>query len=158
MFLRNLLVGICLTVFVFSCEFALAICPSADLTGDCFVDFTDFAILTSQWLTGEGDPNGPMGMVWVRINDSGVYGYEGFNGYMSKYETTNAQYCWYLNSVMSKGLITVAPLGGQPEYSLCLVVYASSDMNYSQPYFRTYWPTHEISGGSIVVSSYSPII
>jgi hypothetical protein len=27
-------------------------CPSADLTGDCFVNFRDFAIMASQWLTG----------------------------------------------------------------------------------------------------------
>lgn len=27
-------------------------CPSADLTGDCFVDFEDFAIMAEQWLTG----------------------------------------------------------------------------------------------------------
>jgi len=26
-------------------------CPSADLNGDCFVDFKDFALLASQWLT-----------------------------------------------------------------------------------------------------------
>ena len=27
-------------------------CPLADLTGDCFVDFEDLAIMASQWLTG----------------------------------------------------------------------------------------------------------
>jgi hypothetical protein len=27
-------------------------CPSADLTGDCFVNFEDFAIMADQWLTG----------------------------------------------------------------------------------------------------------
>ncbi len=27
-------------------------CPSADLTGDCFVDMNDFAIFTGQWMTG----------------------------------------------------------------------------------------------------------
>jgi len=29
---------------------ALAACPSADLTGDCFVDFNDFAVLADWWL------------------------------------------------------------------------------------------------------------
>ena len=28
-------------------------CPSADLTGDCFVDIADLAVLASQWLTGD---------------------------------------------------------------------------------------------------------
>ena len=28
------------------------VCPSADLTNDCFVDFEDLAVLASQWLTG----------------------------------------------------------------------------------------------------------
>jgi hypothetical protein len=27
-------------------------CPTADVTGDCFVNFRDFAVMTSQWLTG----------------------------------------------------------------------------------------------------------
>ncbi|MCK4999829.1 MAG: hypothetical protein KAS23_09845 [Anaerohalosphaera sp.] len=29
-----------------------AICPTADLTGDCYVDFEDLAFLAAQWLTG----------------------------------------------------------------------------------------------------------
>ncbi len=50
---------------------------------------------------------GPAGMEWVYINDPGVSGHEGFNGYMSRYETTNAQYCQYLNSALSASLIVV---------------------------------------------------
>jgi hypothetical protein len=35
------------------------ICPDADLSGDCFVDFTDLAILASQWLhAGTACPGG----------------------------------------------------------------------------------------------------
>ncbi len=30
----------------------LAACPTADLNGNCFVDFEDFVILANQWLTG----------------------------------------------------------------------------------------------------------
>jgi len=30
-----------------------ASCPSADVTGDCFVDFQDLADVTAQWLTGD---------------------------------------------------------------------------------------------------------
>ena len=101
---------------------ALADCPSADLSGDCFVDFEDFAViaaqwlnvydwndvntLANQWLTG-GIPNDPCNLVWVYIDDPGVDGNEPFNGYMSKYETTNAQYCQFLNEALATGDITV---------------------------------------------------
>ncbi len=67
-------------------------------------------------------------MTWVLIDDPGVSGHEGFTGYMSKYETTNAQYCEYLNSAKAAEQITV--------YND--VVYASSDTSHSQPYFDTY--------------------
>ena len=30
----------------------ITVCPSADLTGDCFVDLADLAIFAQQWLTG----------------------------------------------------------------------------------------------------------
>ena len=218
-----------LTVLVFSAGFCLAACPSADLTGDCFVDFNDFAMMASggnfldlhtlalQWLetndepltilgrvdTQTDDPDSfaveyvvvdkqrvdrtifqyeceviltnlsatafenvqlvmvdwpdkitttywrvrfgdaeiepgesassidtctfrvdrsepidpveiiwhhiaePRDMVWVYIDDPGVPGHEGFNGYMSKYETTNAQYCQFLNAALASGDITV---------------------------------------------------
>jgi len=48
------------------------------------------------------------GVIWVAINDPGVSGHEGFNGQMSKYETTNAQYCQFLNSALLSGDITVS--------------------------------------------------
>lgn len=78
-------------------------------------------------------------MVWVHINDSGagmqdeimkmVNGNQesmgGFNGYMSKYETTNAQYCQYLNAAMDSNQITIY-------YN---VVYAKNDTTHSQPYY-----------------------
>jgi len=44
----------------------------------------------------------PTGMVWVSINDPG------FNGQMSKYETTNAQYCEFLTAAKASGDITVS--------------------------------------------------
>ena len=46
------------------------------------------------------------GMVWVSINDPGVPEHEGFVGQMSKYETTNAQYCQFLNAAIASGDIT----------------------------------------------------
>jgi formylglycine-generating enzyme required for sulfatase activity len=84
----------------------LAACPSMDFTGDCKVDLADFARFAEQWMT-EGIPD-PAGMVWVAINDPGIGGGRvGFNGEMSKYETTNAQYCQFLNAALASGDITV---------------------------------------------------
>jgi hypothetical protein len=47
-------------------------------------------------------------MTWVSINDPGVPDHEAFNGEMSKYETTNAQYCEYLNAAQASEDITVS--------------------------------------------------
>ena len=138
---------ILVVVIMFSAGLAFAACPSADLTGDCRVDFNDFTVMANQWLT-EGVPNDPCNLVWVDINDPGVPGHEGFNGYMSKYETTNAQYCEYLNAAKSDGLITVYNNG----------VYAVSDTSHSQIYFEPYpGPSLEsqitYSGGTFSVRS-----
>lgn len=55
------------------------------------------------------DSQVPSGMIWVYINnDPGVSEHEGFNGYMSKYETTNAQYAQYLISAKASGAITIS--------------------------------------------------
>jgi len=111
-----------LMVFLFSCSWAVAACPSADLSRDCFVDYEDFTLLSGHWQSGydandltemanqwltEGYPENPDAMVWVSINDPGVPGHEPFNGEMSKYETTNAQYCQFLNSALDNGDIIV---------------------------------------------------
>ena len=96
---------------------SFAACPSADLTGDCRVDFKDFVKMAEQWLT-DGIPTPVLyGMTWVSISDSGEGmkdedGYliyqGGFTGEMSKYETTNAQYCEYLNTALASNDITVS--------------------------------------------------
>jgi len=39
-----------LTVLLFSGNFCLAACPSADLTDDCIVNFDDFAMMAEWWL------------------------------------------------------------------------------------------------------------
>ena len=76
-------------------------------------------------------------MEFVTINDSGegmkdLYGnsisHGGFDGEMSKYETTNSQYCQFLNAALADGLIVM--------YNH--VVYASTDVTYSEPYCGTY--------------------
>lgn len=105
------------TVLLVSCLSlsCFAECPSADLTGDCRVDLKDFAVLAdgwmdvydfddlaslvSQWLT-EGIPEPDI--TWVTISEAG------FVGEMSKYETTNAQYCEFLNSALASGDIIVS--------------------------------------------------
>lgn len=55
--------------------------------------------------------NGPSGMVWVYLDDPGLVGHENisFAGYVSKYETTNAQYCEFLNTALATGDIKVGP-------------------------------------------------
>lgn len=89
-------------------------CPVADVNGDCEVDLEDFAIMASEWLY-IGEPLPVLnGMTWVSVNDSGAgmideYGDPiscgGFTGEMGKYETTNAQYCQFLNSANADGQI-----------------------------------------------------
>lgn len=98
-------------------------CPRADITGDCEVTLEDFAIMASEWL----DIGVPLpvlyGMTWVSINDSGAgmkkyigkedyivkpISHGGFIGEMSKYETTNAQYCQFLNAALASGDIYVS--------------------------------------------------
>ncbi|MHC4738452.1 MAG: SUMF1/EgtB/PvdO family nonheme iron enzyme [Planctomycetota bacterium] len=82
----------------------------------------------------DGVVDGPAGMVWVYINDPGVPGHESFNGYMSKYETTNAQYCQFLNEALASGDITVEEDNK---------VYGANGSNggvdfVGKAYFRTY--------------------
>ncbi|HUW19996.1 MAG TPA: SUMF1/EgtB/PvdO family nonheme iron enzyme [Sedimentisphaerales bacterium] len=95
---------------------AFADCPSADLTGDCFVNFEDFAVMANQWLSG--DPNIPGGMVYIPYGgfEMGDHFAEGSSSelplhpvlidafFMSKYEVTNQQYCDYLNSAFGMGI------------------------------------------------------
>ena len=137
-----------LIAFLFSGGLCLGECPSADLTGDCFVDYEDFALIANQWLTG--DPCAPDGMFWVDINDPGAHGHEGFNGEMSQYETTNGQYCQFLNAVLASGDI----------YVNSNTVYGSNGSNsgadfVDERYFETFAADDEsqitYSGGTFTV-------
>jgi len=129
-----LLVLLCMSGIVFG------VCPSADMNRDCKVNFADFAVFASQWLT-EGTP-GPEGIEFVFIpggtfqmgdpfgegedNEIPVHTVT-LNGFqMSKYSITNGQYCEYLNSAKDTGFVTVHDD----------VVYSSSDSSYSEPYFN----------------------
>jgi formylglycine-generating enzyme required for sulfatase activity len=127
-------------VFTISCNFTFAACPSADLNGDCFVDYEDFALMAAQWLTT--DPCVPDDMVYIPDGefDMGDHFNEGYarelpvhtvyldSFFMSKFEITNRQYCDYLNSAKDGGDIKV--VNG--------IVYASSDGSNSYPYCDTY--------------------
>ena len=119
---KSLPVAVLLAVVLFCATVALADCPAGDLTDDCVVDFEDFAIIGAQWLNGydcndvitlanqwleEGIVAEPCDMVWVWIDDPGVSDHEPFSGEMSKYETTNAQYCEFLNAALATGDIIV---------------------------------------------------
>ena len=149
MWCKSSLILISIVVIAVSGNFCFADCPSADIGGDCIVDFNDFALLAAEWSVtdfndvaamanewlSEGVPNDPCNLVWVDINDPGVPGHEGFNGEMSKYETTNAQYCQYLNSAMNDGLITIYNND----------VYAVSDTSHRQIYFELYPGSSSVS-------------
>ena len=77
----------------------------ADIDNSGDVNFPDFAILANNW--GWIRPAPPNNMIFVDIYDPGVSGHEGFFVLMSKYETTNAQYCQFLNAALASGDITV---------------------------------------------------
>ncbi|MHC4624858.1 MAG: formylglycine-generating enzyme family protein, partial [Planctomycetota bacterium] len=136
--------------------FAFAACPSADLSGDCFVDFEDFAVIGAQWLNGYDwndvnklanqwlttDPCVPDDMAYIPDGefDMGDHHGDGYSDelpvhavlldsfFMSKFEITNQQYCDYLNSAYDACDIKVD--GG--------IVFASSDSSNSYPYCDTY--------------------
>jgi len=107
---------ILISFVVFGGGWAFADCPSADLTGDCFVNFEDFALMANQWLTG--DPNIPDGMAYIAYGgfEMGDHFAEGSSSelplhpvlidafFISKYEVTNQQYCDYLNSAFGTGI------------------------------------------------------
>jgi formylglycine-generating enzyme required for sulfatase activity len=133
--------------FVLGCCVVLALpvlgdCPSMDFTGDCRVDFADFAVFAEQWLT-EGYIPVPVDMVPIpagtfQMGNSTNASEGGSNELpvhtgtlssftMGKYEVTNGQYRDFLNSALAQGLISVS--GG--------IVYASDDMANSAPYCDT---------------------
>jgi sulfatase modifying factor 1 len=132
---------ILVVVIMFSAGLTFAACPSADLTGDCRVDFNDFAVMSAQWLTGDPcDPCIPDDMAYIpdgefQMGDSfsegdsdelPVHTVTVDSFYMGKYEITNQQYCDYLNSAYPGQIKVVSG-----------VVYAASDGGNSFPYCDT---------------------
>lgn len=93
---------------IFECQLE----SPADLNDDCIVNLGDFVILAQEWLLN-GNPFDEgytelLPIMWVYIDDPGIPDHEGFTGEMSKYETTNAQYCRFLNAALASGDITVS--------------------------------------------------
>jgi len=87
------------------CDISNDWCDQADLGPNGIVDLSDISTLSSQWLLqGQKEPEG---MVWFDITDPGVPGHRGFEGQMSQSETTNAQYCQFLNAALASGDIPV---------------------------------------------------
>ena len=87
------------------------------------------------------------GIEWVYVDDPGVDGHEPFKGYMSKYETTNAQFCAFLNAALDEDLIKVEEG----------IVYAIGDIDHSEDYFATHSARDHsqitFSGGTFTVRS-----
>jgi len=132
--LKSLSILISFVVIAISGSFCLADCPSADLTGDCFVDFEDFAVVAAQWPTSDFNDIAEMAAHWLTTDPciaegmayipTGTFAMGDTLGdgpsdelpvhtvtvdsfHIGKYEITNRQYCDYLNSALSQGLITV---------------------------------------------------
>ena len=122
-------------VIAISGNFCLAACPSADLTGDCFVDFNDFALLAIEWPATDYNDLALLAAQWLapdpRVPDDmscipgGTFAMGDSLGdgssdelpvhtvtldslYMGKYKITNGQYCDFLNWADDNGWITVA--------------------------------------------------
>ncbi|MHC4743721.1 MAG: formylglycine-generating enzyme family protein [Planctomycetota bacterium] len=111
-----------LTVMLLWAGLCLAECPPPDITGDCLVNFDDFALMAAYWLAGDPcDPRFPQDMVIIpagtfEMGDSLDEGYPSelpahtvtLNSFlMARFEITNRQYCDYLNSALSQGQIRV---------------------------------------------------
>ncbi len=132
-------------------------CPKADLNKDCFVDFKDFAILASEWLTGNQIIE-PTDIAWIAVDDPGVdYDDDGtpdtenFNGEISRYETTNGQYCDFLNTAYASGDIIInddvvydaVPHGKEyiklyPADSTCLIYFSDRSNEFTVRSHETY--------------------
>ena len=103
-------------MLLLSAGLCLAACPSADLSGDCFVDYEDFALMAAQWLTT--DPCIPDDFVYIpdgyfQMGDSfsegssdelPVHTVQLDSFAIGKFEVTNQQYCEYLNSALGSSI------------------------------------------------------
>jgi formylglycine-generating enzyme required for sulfatase activity len=151
-------------------------CPSGDLTEDCFVDFADFAVLASQWLTGnhippdiklvcggtfqmgdsfnEGDPD-ERPVHTVTVSSFGI----------GKYEKTNQEYCTFLNSVypsqitVTSGVVYKAGSGTSFPYCDTSSSSSSSQIAFSNGVFsvRTKGGRRMVNDPMVMVSWYGAV-
>jgi len=92
-------------------------CGGADLNHSGVVDLADWGMLAANWLAGgEGNDMVPIPAGTFQMGDSfsegnarerPVHTVTLSSFYMSKHETSNAQYCQFLNSALAQELITV---------------------------------------------------
>ncbi len=104
---KRIIIIVSALVFVFPCLVMAEWDVNYDHDGDGVIGIGDLAMLAAHWLETEPELPDP-DIIWVSISDPGVSGHEGFNGDMSKYETTNAQYCQFLNAAIASGDIVVS--------------------------------------------------
>ena len=152
-----------LVVALFSVSSALVAafvdCPSADITGDCFVGIEDFALMAQQWLSGE--PNFPDDPVYIPNGEFEMGGHfaEGAadeiplhavlvdSFFMARFEITNQQYCDYLNSALGSDSIYLSDNvvnGTENDQGYC---DTSASSSYSQIDYSGGVFTVDIKGG-----------
>lgn len=153
---KSLGILIPLVVIAILGDFTLAVCPSGDFTGNCVVNFQDFALMANLWsieynwkdLTEVAnhwlntDPCVLDNMAYIPAGEFDMGDHLG-NGWadelpihqvlvdsllMSKFEITNWQYCDYLNSAILAGKIKLN--GG--------IVYDFNDTGNNFPYCDTH--------------------
>ena len=103
---------------------SIDLCDGTDMVRSGDIDFEDFAAFATNWQKTAPEPPDslePAGMVWISISDPG------FNGEISKYETTNAQYCEYLNAIYPSQINVING-----------IVYALNDIDKNEPYCEIY--------------------
>jgi len=161
---RELFVRISLIVVLFSCSWAIAACPSADMSGDCFVNYEDFTLLSghwlnavdcndltemaSQWLTEGIPPDPPPTIVYIPGGEFEMGDHfdvlpvhavliDAF--FMSRFEITNSQYRDFLNSAQLKvvggNVYASSDIGNDYRYCDTSTASSYSQIAFSDPYF-----------------------
>ncbi|ARN57388.1 formylglycine-generating enzyme family protein [Sedimentisphaera salicampi] len=121
-------------------------------------------------LSSKGAVGDAAGMTWVYIEDDGsnmkdtagnpIDGQGGFTGYMSKYETTNAQYCQFLNDAAASGdikLVSGVVTGADEQNDLVYydTTQSSSQIAWSgEVFYVETFEGQDVSGFPVACLSY----